>query len=70
MADNNNEDKKAKDIKKCVEKRKLKFEDYKHCLQATRLENKMNHLEKIILTWIIFEKIIKNSLKKSILKSQ
>ena len=28
-------------------KRKLKFENYKSCLEATQLKNKMNHLEKI-----------------------
>ena len=27
-------------------KRRLKFEDYKNCLKAIQLENKMNHLEK------------------------
>ena len=36
----------AKGTKKCIIKRKLKFEDYKHCLEATQLENKINHLEK------------------------
>ena len=30
----------------CVIKRKLKFEDYKNCLEAAQLENKTNHLEK------------------------
>ena len=38
--------KKVKGTKKCVVKRKLKFEDYKHSLEATQLENKMNHVEK------------------------
>ena len=32
---NNDEDKKAKGTKKCVIKRKLKFEYYKNCLEAT-----------------------------------
>ena len=32
--------------KKCVIKRKLKFEDYRNCLKATQLENKINHPEK------------------------
>ena len=41
-----NEDKKAKDTKKCVIKRKLKFENYKNCLEATQLDNKINYLEK------------------------
>ena len=27
-------------------KRKLKFQDYKSCLEAVRSENKINHLEK------------------------
>ena len=27
-------------------KRKLKFQNYKNCLEATQLENKINHLEK------------------------
>ena len=30
----------------CVIKRKLKFKNYKNCLEATQLENKINHLEK------------------------
>ena len=29
--------------KKCVIKRKLKFEDFKNCLQASQLENKIIH---------------------------
>ena len=32
-------------------------------LEATQLENKINYFEKKILMWIVFEKIIKNSLK-------
>ena len=27
-------------------KRKLIFENYKNCLEATQLENKINHIEK------------------------
>ena len=46
LTDHNDEGKKAKDTKKCVIKRKLKFEDYKHCLEATQLENRKNQLEK------------------------
>ena len=38
--------KKAKSKKKCVIKRKLKFEDSKNCIQTAQLENKINHLEK------------------------
>ena len=40
LKDNNDE------TKKCVIKRKLKFEDYKNCLKAAQIENKINHLEK------------------------
>ena len=34
--DDSSEDKKAKGTKICVMKRKLKFEDYKNCLEATQ----------------------------------
>ena len=47
LTDDSSEDKKAKSTKKCVIKRKLKFENYKNCSEATQLENKTNHLEKI-----------------------
>ena len=40
LTENNNENKKAKGTKKCVIKRKLEFEDYKHCLEVTQLEKK------------------------------
>ena len=45
LIDDSTEDKKAKGTKKCVIRRKLKFENYKNCLKATQLENKINHLE-------------------------
>ena len=40
------EDKKVKDEKMCVIKGKRKFEEYKICLEATQLDNKVNYLEK------------------------
>ena len=40
--------KKGKAAKKGVIKRKLKFENYKSYLEATQIENKINHLEKKI----------------------
>ena len=43
--DGGSEDK-AKGTKKCIIKRKLKFENYKNCLKATQLANKKNRLEK------------------------
>ena len=38
--------KKQKTRKKCFSKKKLKFENYKNCLEATQLENKINHIKK------------------------
>ena len=46
LKDNNDEYEKAKDIKKCVIKRKLEFKDYKKCLKVSQIENKINYLEK------------------------
>ena len=46
MKDNNDDDKKAKGTKKCVIKRKLKFQDYKNSLEASQLGKKRNHLQK------------------------
>ena len=46
LTSNNDEDKRAKSTKKCLIERRIKFEDYKNCLEATGLENKINHLEK------------------------
>ena len=41
----------------CVMKRKIKFEEYENCLEATQFENKINQQEKNKID----EKIIKNS---------
>ena len=57
LIDDCNEDKNAEGTKRCVIKRKLKFENYKNCLKATQLENNINHTEK--------NKINIDSLKKS-----
>ena len=46
LIDDGSKDKKAKGTKKCVIKRKLKFQDYKNCLEATQLDNKIKYLEK------------------------
>ena len=45
LIDDSSEDKKAKDRKKCVIKRKLKLENYKNCLEASQLENEINYIE-------------------------
>ena len=46
LIDDDGEDKKAKGTKKCVIKRKLKFENYKNCLEANELDTKIKYLEK------------------------
>ena len=51
----------------CHQKRKSKFEVFKDCLVATQLENKVNHLEKITLLWIVLKKIIKDFYKNNTL---
>ena len=38
--------KKAKGTKKCVIRRKLKFDNYKNLLEATKLKNKIKYPEK------------------------
>ena len=48
---------KSKRRKKCVMKRKIKFEDYKNCLKAAQIENKLNHLEKDKMIWIFIKKL-------------
>ena len=40
------EDKKRKDTLKYVINKKIKFENYKNCSEATQLENKINYLKK------------------------
>ena len=52
--------KKAKGTKKCVIKRKLKFEDYKNCLEAAQIENKQVIQKKMKLMQIILKKIKQN----------
>ena len=44
---NNNEDKqKSKRGKKLCHQKNPKFRDYKNCLKASQIENKINYLEK------------------------
>ena len=55
---------------KGVIKRKLQFENYKNCLEATHLENKINYLEKNKVNIASLKKIRKQFIRnnKSILK--
>ena len=50
VKDDGREDKKAKGTKKCAIKKKPTFENYKHCLEETQHDNKVNYLEKMKLT--------------------
>ena len=50
LIDNGSEDKKRKKTKKCVIKRKLKFENYKNSLETTQLVNKINYIGRIKLS--------------------
>ena len=43
--DDGSKDKKAKETKRCVVKRKLKFGEYKNCLEATQLDIKFIKLK-------------------------
>ena len=62
------EDKKAKCTKKWFIKRKIKFENYKNCLEVTELENETIFLEKNKIDIKSIAEFIKNN--KSILKIQ
>ena len=64
LTDDHDENKKRKTHKKCVIKERLKFQDYKRCLEATQLGNKINKLEKSKWMIIVIKKITKNSKKK------
>ena len=46
LIDGGSEDKEAKGTKKCIIKRKLKFETCKNGLEAAQLDNKIKYLEK------------------------
>ena len=46
LIEDDSEYKNAKGTKKCVIKRKLKFQDHKNCLKASQIINKVNYLEK------------------------
>ena len=49
LKDNNDEDKEAKGIKECATKRKIKFEDYKNCLETAQIYKRISHLERNII---------------------
>ena len=61
LIDDDSEDKKVKDTKKCAIERKLKSENYKNCLEANQLDNRIKYLEKNKTSTDSLKKIIKNS---------
>ena len=70
LIDDGSEDKGAKGTKNCVIKRKLKIENYSSCLEATQLENKINHLKKIETDVDSPKKVHKEFIKNSKLISK
>ena len=64
--------KRAKSTEKCVIKRRLKYENYKNYLEATKLENKIKNLDKEKINIDSLEKNHKEFIRnnKSILKTQ
>ena len=50
LTDDGSEDKNSKGTKKYVIKRKLIFENCKNCLEANKIENEINYIEKMKLT--------------------
>ena len=68
LIDDGSEDKKAKGTKKCIIKKKLKFKNYKNCLEATQLDNKINSLEKIEINVDSLKKDHKELIKNNKLK--
>ena len=71
MIDEGSEDK-EKVKKKCAIKRKLKFENYKNCLEATQLDDKIYYLGKNEFNVISLKKDRKEFIKnrKLLLKTQ
>ena len=51
LTDDSNENKKAKDTKKCVIKQEIRSKDYNNCHGANQLENEINYFEKIMLMY-------------------
>ena len=51
LINNGSEDRKSLKLK--LKLRKIKFENYKICLEATQIDNKIKYLEKMKLTQIV-----------------
>ena len=46
LMDDGSEDKKAKATKECVIEKKLELDNYRNCLEANQLDNKIKYLDK------------------------
>ena len=57
LIDDGSKDKKAKGTKMGVIKKKLEFENYQKCLEATQLDNKIDYLEKITQQFMLFKNL-------------
>ena len=57
LIDDGSKDKKAKGTKMGVIKKKLEFENYQKCLEATQLENKIDYLENITQQFMLFKNL-------------
>ena len=64
--------KKQKAQKSVTQKKKIKFQNYKNCLETAQIENKINHLEKNRIDVDILKKVHQEFIKnnKLILKLQ
>ena len=60
LIDEGSEDKRGKGTEKCVIK-KTKFENFKNCLEATQIDNKIKNLQKNKINIESIKKIINNS---------
>ena len=67
LKEKNDENKKAKGTKKCVIKRELKFQDYKNCLNAAKIDEKLKYLELKKINVHKLKELVKN---KTILKAE
>ena len=67
LKQNNDEDKKAKCTKRCVIKRKVKFQDYKNSLNPAKTDEKIKYYENKKNNGEKLKEVVKNKL---ILKTQ
>ena len=67
MKENNDENEKAKGTKTCIIKTPLKFQDYKNCLNAAKIDEELKYLEKKKYN---VDKLKKFAEYKTILKTQ